>query len=327
MANTTVPATLVKKYWAKDCWESGLHQSYFEKFTGTGSNSIIQLKEELKKEKGDTINIPLLMPLTGNGITGDSTLEGNEEAMIYRDFNVSINQLRNAVRLAGRFEEQKTQLDMRSDAKRTLAAWLAKKIDLMIFSALSTTPTSDRVLYAGTATSDNTITASDTFTAAMIGKAKRLAMANEDTMIKPITIDGADHYVMIVDQYQARDLMNDTNFRDAQKYANIRGKENPIFSGALGMYDGVVIHEHNRVVRANNSGSIPVSHALFLGQQAGVMAIGGDLRWEEEEFDYKNQVGFSIGRIFGVAKSQFKYDGTNNTDFGVINVVTASPND
>lgn len=327
MALTTINPNLVKKYWAKDCWEAGLHQSYFDKFTGNSAESIIQIKEELKKEKGDTINIPLLMPLAAAGILGDNTLEGNEEALVYRDFNVSINQIRNAVRIAGRFEEQKTQIDMRKDAKQSLSAWLARKIDEMIFSALSTTPTSDRVKYAGTATSDDTITASDVFTADMIGVAKRMATANEDTMVKPIRIDGADHYVLIVDQWQARDLMNDTKFIEAQQYANVRGRENPIFSGALGMYNGVIIHEHNRIVRKKNTSDIPVSHALFLGQQAGVMAVGGDLRWDEDEFDYGNQVGFAIGRIFGIAKSQFKYDGSNLTDFGVINVVTASPND
>lgn len=327
MALTTINPNLVKKYWARDTWEAGLHKSYFEKFTGTSAESIIQLREELKKEKGDTINIPLLMPLTAAGITGDNTLEGNEEAMVYRDFNVSIDQLRNAVRLAGRFEEQKTQIDMRKDAKESLSTWLGRRIDEMIFTALSTAPSIDRVKYAGSATSDDTITASDVFTADTIGIAKRIATANEDTMIKPIRIDGADHYVLIIDQFQARDLMNDQKFLDAQKYANIRGNDNPIFSGALGMYNGVIIHEHNRIIRKNNTSGIPVSHALFLGQQAGVMAVGGDLRWEEEEFDYKNQVGFSIGRIFGVAKSKFKYDGSNYTDFGVINVVTASPND
>ena len=57
------------------------------------------------------------------------------------------------------------------------------------------------------------------------------------------------------------------------------------------------------------------------------MAVGAEPEWNEDTFDYKNQVGFEFGRIFGIAKSQFKYDGTNLTDFGCINVLTSSEDD
>ena len=328
MANTTIPVSLVKKAWAKDTWESGLSQSFFEKFTSTSAGSIIQLKEELKKEKGDCINIPLLMPLSGAGVTGDNMLEGNEEAMIYRDFEVRIDQIRNAVRLAGKFEEQKTQINMRKDAKDNLSRWLGEKIDNMIFTALTTSPSADRVIYGGAATSEATVAVADTFTAALIGKAKRLAQADEHTMVRPLRIDGRDTYVMIIDQYQARDLKADPVWLAAQQHANIRGESNPIFTGALGMYDGVVIHECNRIPRtATGASGAKVGHALFLGCQAAVFAEGEAPFWEEELFDYKNQVGFACGRICGIKKAEFKYDGVNLTDYGCINVLTSSADD
>lgn len=328
MAKTTVPSSLVKKAWAKATWEAGIRQAFFSKFTGTSAGSIVQIKEELKKEKGDTINIPLLMPLTGAGVTGDNQLEGNEEQLIYRDFEVQIDQIRNAVRLAGKMEEQKTQLRLREDAKTALADWLSTTVDKKIFTALSTNPTADRVVYAGSATTEAAIGTSDVFTTDLIGKAKRIATADENTMVKPIRINGADHYIMIIDQWQARDLRADTKWLEAQQYANIRGEKNPIFSGALGMYDGVVIHESNRILRtATGASDAKVGHALFLGAQAAVMAVGEEPTWHEDTFDYDNQVGFAFGRIFGVAKSAFRYDGTNLTDFGCINVLTSSADD
>lgn len=329
MATTKIPDALVMKAWAKDTWASGLHKSYFEKFTGTGADSIVQIKTELQKGKGDTVTIPLLMPLTGAGVTGDNMLEGHEENLIYKDFAVTINQLRNAVRLEGRFEEQKTQLNMRTDAKNALSDWLATKIDKTIFSVLSTNPSEDRVIYAGGAANAGALTATQTFSADLIGMAKRKATADENTMVKPIKIDGADTYVMVIDQWQARDLMKDKTFLEAQQYAGIRGKDNPIFTGALGMYDGVVIHQSNRVFRDTTTNTkTPVSNALFLGAQAAVMAVGNEPEWNEDTFDYRNQTGFEFGRIFGIAKSAFDYDGNGKkTDFGVVNVVTASPND
>ena len=324
----SVAPDLVKIAWALDTWESGLHKAFFDKFTGGSPENIIQIREELSKDDGDTINIPLLMPLTGDGVSGDDWLEGNEEAMIYRDFKVTINQLRHAVRLKGKMEEQRVSLDLRKDAKVALSNWLADKIDKTIFKELSTDPTSDRIVYGGSATSEGTIGASDTFSTALIGRAKRIALADENTMVKPIMINGLETYIMVIDQWQARDLKADQTWIEAQQYANVRGNDNPIFSGALGVYDGVVLHQCNRIQRTTTgSGGTKVGHALFLGRQAAVFAVGTQPTWNEKTFDYGNKIGFEFGRIFGIKKTQFKYDGTNLTDFGCINVLTASEDD
>ena len=89
-----------------------------------------------------------------------------------------------------------------------------------------------------------------------------------------------------------------------------------------------IVHQSNRIPRTETGAtSCKVGHALFLGAQAAVMAVGAEPEWNEDTFDYKNQVGFEFGRIFGIAKSQFAYDGTNKTDFGCINVLTSSVDD
>ena len=134
---------------------------------------------------------------------------------------------------------------------------------------------------------------------------------------------------MIIDQYQARDLMKDARWLEAQQYANIRGEKNPIFTGALGMYNGVVIHQCNRVLRTDTGASnTKVGHALFLGAQAAVMAVGNNPRWDEKTFDYGNQYGVSFGRMFGIKKSAFDYDGDGMaTDYGCVNVMTSSVDD
>lgn len=345
--DTTIPQSLVLKSWAKKTWQAGIKESYFSKFMGRDAKSIIHVKEELSRGRGTTINIPLLMPLFGAGVIGDNLLEGKEEALVYRDFEVPLNQVRHAVRLEGRFEEQKTQQTMREDARSGLSEWLSTYLDLSIFGILTgvtpsfiknaTTdifpftldaPTDDRILYAGSATAENAITASDKFDTSIIGKAKRMARADENTAIRPIRVNGAEHYVMVIDQWQARDLKEDQRWIEAQESANIRGEKNPIFSGAIGMWDGVVIHESNRVPRtATGASSAMVGHALFLGAQACVFAEGEAPRWVEKEFDYDNKYGVSIGRMFGLKKAQFKFDGTNWTDFGVINVLTSSAED
>lgn len=325
MAVTTIPQNLVEKAWAKDTWTTALNNIFFGKFMGSGVDNIIQVKEELKKEAGDSITMRLLMKLKGDGVTGDNTLEGNEEAMQYRDFTVTVDQIRNAVRLKGKMEEQKTSSDMRKDAKTALSNWLTEYIDGQLFKKLSANPTKDRVIYAGGKMAASAITAADVFSTDVIGKAKRIAMTDTNAKIRPVSVNGKKFYVMIIDPWQARDLRKDEKWLQAQEHAQERGDDNPIFTGALGTYEGVVIHENEQCIR--DTGDVKTGHALFLGAQAGVLAAGSEPTWQEDDFDYHNQKGFSIGRIFGVAKTQFKFDGTNLSDFGAINVITSSVDD
>lgn len=352
----TVPESLVLKSWAKKTWEAGIKESYFSKFMGRDAKSIIHVKEELNRGRGTSINIPLLMPLVGAGVIEDNMLEGKEESLVYRDFDVPLSRVRHAVRLAGEFEERKTQLNMRQDAHTGLSQWLGKYIDLSIFGIMTGTtppfikavtdlfpftidpPTADRIVCSNGEKIDSTnttlealeatIEAADVFDTSIIGKAKRLARADEVTAIRPIRVDGRETYVMVIDQWQARDLKRDTKWIEAQKHANIRGEKNPIFSGAIGIWDGVVIHECNRVPRTETGkNGVPIGHALFLGAQAVVFAEGEPAKWVEKKFDFDNQYGVAISRMFGLKKAQFKFDGTNWTDFGVINVLTSSVED
>lgn len=346
---------LILKAWAKATWDFGKKEAYFSRFMGHGSDSVIQVYEDLRRGKGTSIEIPLILPLEGAGVTEDNQLEEHEEKMHYRSCKVELGRVRNAVRLKGRFEEQKTKLNMRSDMRKLLSQWLGRYIDLSLFAILtgvnppfktvSTTipytveePSLNRIVApdgvtvaTNLATTSANITATKTFSADLIGKARRAAQANELRAVQPIRIDGRETYVMVIDPYQARDLRKDTKWLEAQKHANIRGEKNPIFSGAMGIYEGVVIHEHLRVPRTqtgNGSGTsqVWVGHALFLGQQAAIFAEGAAPRWDEETFDYGNQYGVSIDRMFGLKKSQFTYEATDTapTDFGVINVLTSS---
>lgn len=342
----TIPQSLVLKSWAKKAWEAGIKESYFSKFMGRDAKSIIHIKEELSRGRGTSINIPLLMPLVGAGVIEDDILEGNEEALVYRDFDVPLSRVRHAVRLAGRFEEKKFQQNLREDARSALSEWLSSYIDRSIFAILTgtkppfikaetdkfpfkiITPSSNRTLYAGGKTAESALTKNDKFDTAIIGKAKRMARADEVTAIRPVRVNGAEHYVMVIDQWQARDLKSDEKWIEAQKHANIRGEKNPIFSGAIGIWDGVIIHECNRVPRtATGASNAVVGHALFLGAQACVFAEGEAPRWTEKNFDYDNQFGVSVGRMFGLKRSRFQFDGTTWTDFGVINVLTSSAED
>lgn len=321
-AETTVPMNLVEQAWSKQLWREAEKDNFFAKFTGTGTDAIIQTKTELKKEAGDKITVPLLMRLVGEGVTGDNMLEGNEEALQFYDCQVQVDQIRHAVKLKGKMEEQKTSLNLRSAAKESLKTWFVEKQEKMIVDVLTANPTAEHTVYPNARTSEAEVTASDVFTADMISIAARKAKTLEPK-IRRVRVEGKEYYVMLIDNYQARDLKNDTKWLEAQKHAAARGKDNPIFTGMLGVYDGVVVHEYENLIRTETgASSAKVGHALLLGAQAGIKGIAQEASWKEDTFDYGNKVGFATGAILGFAKSKF-----NEKDFAVVQVITSSVDD
>ena len=84
MANTdyAVGHPLAVKLWSKKLMQEALKQTYASKFMGKGSDSLIQIKDDTQKSAGDRITCGLRMQLTGAGVQGDGTLEGNEEALV-----------------------------------------------------------------------------------------------------------------------------------------------------------------------------------------------------------------------------------------------------
>jgi N4-gp56 family major capsid protein len=92
---------LAVKVWAKKLFVDALKETKADKFMGTSSSSLIQVRDELSKSAGDRITVGLRMQLTGNGVQGDGTLEGNEESLTTYSDNVYVDQLRHAVRSAG----------------------------------------------------------------------------------------------------------------------------------------------------------------------------------------------------------------------------------
>jgi N4-gp56 family major capsid protein len=93
-------------------------------------------------------------------------------------------------------------------------------------------------------------------------------------------------------------------------------------TGALGMYNGAVLHESTRITNGVHSVTgLPVPtarRAILLGAQAAAIGFGQDqsfknFDWNEELFDYGNQLGVSAGLIHGLKKLRF-----NNADFAVM---------
>jgi N4-gp56 family major capsid protein len=159
-------------------------------------------------------------------------------------------------------------------------------------------PDANHYLNAQGGTDDSSLTNANTFTLNMIDKgverAKTLTPA-----IRPVKISGDEFYVAVLHPYAVTDMRTNTStgqWEDLQKALMTGGvtRDNPIFTGALGIYNGCIIHSDVRVSGGFNAGtSVAVANTrrnIFLGAQAVMLAYGRDggterYTWVEELFD------------------------------------------
>lgn len=339
-------SALQAQVWYKELFADVSTILFMDKFMGESPNNPIQVITDLTKAPGDTIVVPLTTKLSSGGVAGDSELEGNEEEIVSYSFSAKIDQLRNAVRLKGRMDERRVAYSMRKDAKEKLKIWWAERFDREMLSKLSgdttgsltssmtfaNTPTSptysgttaaNRQIFAGGVTAENSLTSSMTFDTKCIDAAKQQAMLSSPK-VRAIKMEegaykGEDFYIIIVHPYQAVSLRQDPVWNQAQREANLRGESNPILSGALGIYNGCAIYQHELAYTFTNGSSVACARAILLGQQAGVFLKGKDADWVEKSFDFGNKWAIAAGYIFGVQKPVF-----NSRDYGLITISTAA---
>jgi len=318
-----------------------LKETYALRFMGSGANALCQIKNEVH-EVGNKVTYGLQMQLAGSGVSGDDTLEGQEEGLVLYNDSLTVNQLRHAVRSAGKMSEQRVPFSVRAEARDGLADWWADKIDTAFFNQLAgydpsdvrlsglnsvTSPSTNRkIIYDQNGTTHSTeasLDASDTFNLQLIDWAVEKA-ETATPLIRPVRYMGERYYCMFLHPFQVTSLRTNTNtgqWQDIQKAAMQGGQvsKNPIFTGALGVYNNVILHKSTRVPTPSSN----VYRAVFAGAQSAGIAFGREttnantFSWAEELFDYGNQLGVAAGAIWGLKKCIF-----NSEDYGTIVVST-----
>lgn len=338
---------LAVKLWSRRLEREALKRTWAGKFMSTKPNSIIHIKNETSKSAGDKVTFGLKYQLSNPGIAADNTLEGNEEALSLYSDAVVIDQLRNAVKSKGKMSEQRVPYSMREEAFDSLADWWSDRIDYWFINAVTgytgqadtrytgmqattaptTTSGNTRWLFGGGATNlpttEGSLSTVETMQLTYIDRCVATAKTSQP-LIRPVRVNGDDFYVMFLHPWQVYSLRTDATAGRITWYttqkARIEGgqtgeSDNPIFSGALGVYNNVILHESVRLP----SGSTNTRRAVFCGAQAAAMAFGqnteqGDTpNWQEKSFDYGNQLGVAGGMIAGLKKCVF-----NSIDFGTI---------
>lgn len=305
MANTTIDSGNVATRFDSKFFREYVRNQRFAPFTGTGMNMPFCIKEE---SGGKKISMPLVTKLTGNGVSGSSTLRGNGENIGNYAWELTPTYKRHAVEF-DKEEAEKPEFDIRSAARPLLMDWAMEETRDDMIQALAavydgttyanfgdaseavkdtwSSNNSDRVLY-GAAKSNysgdvsvdlaKVDSTTDKLDIDIIGIAKRMAQT-ADHAIRPWKPgpNNYEQFVMFVGSRAYRDLYNNATVQANFQNARERAQSNPLYQPGDLMFDNVMIREipeittvltDSAALSTAGNSSIAVEPCFLVGAQA-----------------------------------------------------------
>ena len=355
MSQTYAATGLTPQVWDSQFFTDYVRMSRYKRYMGTDEASIFQLKEDLTKKKGDTVTFALVNELTGNGVTGNSTLKGNEERLNSRSHALAVDVLRHAVAVDD-WDIQKSVIDLRNAARVQLRQWAQKKLRDDITNALGqidgtnyassdatarntwTANNSDRVLF-GTSTANYNATfataiasigATEQCSPNALSLMKRIAQA-ASPKVRPVYVKEMDQewYVCFIGPRAWRDLTEDNPTTNALILANrdarIRGVDNPLFTGDSLVWDGMILREIPEIAALTDlsgSAGAAIEPCYLCGAQAVGVAWAQRTKSTTDTDDYEFLHGVGVQEIRRIEKLRFGTaagaDTTTPKDHGIV---------
>jgi N4-gp56 family major capsid protein len=355
MTVTSAATGLTVQQWEDQFFTQYLHDGGFKSLMGTSEASVIQVKEDLTKDQGDSITIALVNRLTNAAVTGVSTLEGSEEAMKSRSQRIYVDKRRNAV-LVPEMSQQKSAISLRMAAKPALLDWMMEDTRGLVIKALGSingdisftasteaqrdaylVDNADRVVFgqsAGSATDmsaglDLLDTSADLLTTATIDAARYKALT-ASPKIRPVRDpgNGRRYFVAFAHPGAFADLRASMTTTLAATATVLEGSK--LFEGGDLHWNGVIVKECDDLpvyLNLGASATTEVTPVYLCGAQALAIAFAKRPKSVTEVFDYQDKHGVAIECIYGVRKVQFG-SGAGDTDdlkdHGVVTIFVAT---
>lgn len=355
------------KLWEMEAWEQAMQQAVLGHAFNRGS--VYYAKELVGREaRGDQTTFSYVGKLTGIPIGEGGTAIGNEEALDLTSHSMKMNVTRLPVQnpAAQTIEQQRTHIEFEEQTRKAITKRAVELMDTSLFMQLAgsnptsvtlngttyanaadkmhiqghntpVAPSTNRIIRAAAAATDQALTSADKFTLPLIDYALELN-ARQDQPMAPLA---GDTYDLYLSPEQLTDLQHDAS--SAIQWYNIElaritgGSSNaidtPFKNGMVcaGKYKNVFIYMAPRVAYGQNSGTsaviTTVRRAVLVGADAVSFAspFGGrptDKNVPIKFFDQLTDLGYykSIeGRLLYGLKKMIP---DNKEDIGVTVIST-----
>ncbi len=263
----------IPTYWADRLRDDAIRRAFWgARFEGKeGSRKPIIVNEDFTKKPGETIKFNVVSQLFSAGVTGETSLTGNEDQLALGQYTLTVDWLRNAVAYTKNLEKR-VNFNIAQTIRTELSDWMKRRIDGDMFKALIAGATN--TIYAGDATTEAALGSNDHFGTEEID---RIKLALQRTAI-PIRSEGAEgeeeeYYGAVISEIDEYWLKGDSVWNQAQRDAGPRDyTKNRLFTGALGIYNGVILYVHRAKKSANNIQGSPLRPEVRLYSDATAAA-------------------------------------------------------
>ena len=242
----------IPELWDRQVRQDRIQREFFTRFEGKeGSQSAVIAKNNLRKEAGDTIHMETISELYAAPKTGENVLAGYEEEFTDHQFDLTIDLVRHAVSVT-RKANKLAFIKAIERAAPMLGRYFAKYFDEVIFALMINSNVATMGTAQASLSSTDRITP-DILDALKLGLKRRGALPIEAQVDKYGNV--IEFYGCILDEVSAYHLQTNSTFRQQIRDAMPRGSDNPIFTGALGMVDGMILYSYNGIHQGCHQGT------------------------------------------------------------------------
>lgn len=307
-------ANLIPEKWDRRVRDDRIQREFFSKFEGEeGGMSAIITKNDFRKEPGDTIHMETLSELYSNVTSGESTLEGSEEKITNHQFDVTIELYRHAVAITRKAAMQEI-INSINRASSKLGRYFAKLYDEFIFEAMI----NSNVATLGTAQAS--LDSSDRLTPDVLDE---IALGCKRRGMLPIEASAGDPFkyqevfAVVMDEVSAYHLQTNSTFRQTIRSALPRGTDNPMFTGALGMWNNLILYTYSGIHQGCHQGTpqrpeVAISTAASAGDTTLTVGSNSDRDYTKHFPTSGTLVIMADGTN---ATEEVTYTGTTNNTF------------
>lgn len=249
----------IPTFWAERLRTDAINRAFWgARFEGKeGSRKPIIVNEDFTKQPMETMKFNTVSQVFSAGVTGESTLQGNEDQLALGQYLLTVDWLRNAIAYTKNLEKR-VNFNIAQTIRTELSDWMKRKIDTGMTKEVIAN--SSNTIYAGGATSEASLGSNDTFGTEEIDRIK-LALSRTAIPIRTEGPEGEEeeYFGCVISEIDEYWLKGDSVWNQAQRDAGPRDyNKNRLFTGALGIYNGVILYVMRAKKSANNIQGTPL---------------------------------------------------------------------
>ena len=258
---------------------------FFQQFEG-GRDALIRTNTDVSKGAGQTVTIRSLAGFYGEPKEGDAQFEAASdfEEFKMQDYQLKVDYIRWATRMTERSEEfMGIRGELKAGVPREAGKWLGRIKTERMFKTLIERASSENKIVANGKTIEtadsatNSLLSADTLSYDEIisGATKLKTLGGEPALIGTEGKNSVKGYAVIASTDSLFSLESDSDYLDAMKHSDARGRGNLRFTGGYSNLRGNMICEYNSIDH-DGDGAIgsPLAPKAILGEEVVVAGNG-----------------------------------------------------